>query len=219
MSINQRISGFGSLAAAGCFLFSFFMYAVVVTPPVDETPLSLLKNIQENYVGLYAVYFIVYAAFGFALVPMTVGFYEQQKQHQPNLAKATAIFGILWIALVVATSFVFTVGMTQSIKLAETDINKAADLWFVCLVIVESLGGGNEIVGGIWVGLFSLTANRFQLVSKSLAVLGIIIGITGLFTVLPQEEPKMVFGLCLLIWFIWLGFAQIKQAKSANQPE
>ena len=49
MPTHQRIAGFGSLAAAACFLFSFFMYAVVVTPPVDETPLSLLKNIQENY--------------------------------------------------------------------------------------------------------------------------------------------------------------------------
>lgn len=214
MPIHQRLAGYGSLAAAACFLFSFFMYAVVVTPPADDTALSYLTNIQQNYVGLYAVYFVVYAAFGFALVPMTVGFYEQQKQHQPYLAKATAIFGILWVAFVVATSFVYTVGMTHSIKLAETNIDKAADLWFTCLVIVESLGGGNEIVGGIWIGLFSLTANRFALTSKSLAILGIIVGIAGLFTILPQEEPKMVFGLCLLIWFIWLGFAQIKQAKS-----
>lgn len=216
MPIHQRLAGYGSLAAAACFLFSFFMYAVVVTPPANETALAHLTNIQENYTGLYAVYFVVYAAFGFALVPMTVGFYEQQKIQQPNLAKATAIFGILWVALVVATSFVYTVGMTHSIKLAEENINKAADLWLTCRVIVDSLGGGNEIVGGIWIGLFSLTANRFALVSKSLAVLGIIVGIAGLFTVLPQEEPKMVFGLCLLIWFIWLGFAQVGQAKKAE---
>ena len=67
-------------------------------------------------------------------------------------------------------------------------------------------GGGSELFGGIWILLLSIAALREQLFSKSFNILGIIIGISGIFSDIPGLSfLTLIFGLTQIIWFIWLG--------------
>jgi len=78
-------------------------------------------------------------------------------------------------------------------------------------IIIEGLGGGNEIVGGLWMLLLSLTALRAQLFSKTLNYLGILVGVAGILTIYPLEIFKETFGISQIFWFLWIGISMLRK--------
>jgi len=83
-------------------------------------------------------------------------------------------------------------------------------LWSSVSTISEGLGGGNEIVGGIWVLLISIIALKGQLFSKPLIFLGVLVGIAGILTIYPLEIFTEIFGISQIIWFLWVGIFLIR---------
>ena len=68
----------------------------------------------------------------------------------PQLADLGAIFAYSWAGLMFAT------GMTSNIDI---DIAAVAEaLWTRIDAVTEGLGGGNELIGGLWILLVSLAA-------------------------------------------------------------
>ena len=60
----------------------------------------------------------------------------------------------------------------------------------------DGLGGGNEIVGGLWVLLVSWAALRAGGLPRALNYLGLVIGVAGILTVVPAlGELGAIFGL------------------------
>lgn len=84
-------------------------------------------------------------------------------------------------------------------------------IWSSVGIVSEGLGGGNEIVGGIWVFLLSTINLKGSLFSKSLNFLGLVVGIAGILTVLPFDVFKEIFGISQIIWFMWIGMALIRK--------
>jgi hypothetical protein len=85
--------------------------------------------------------------------------------------------------------------------------------------VVEGLGGGNEIVGGLWVLLISCAALRVGALGKALDVIGVVVSAAGLRTVIPAlgEIDGMVFGLGTIAWFAWLGIVMLRGSKRADE--
>lgn len=85
--------------------------------------------------------------------------------------------------------------------------------------MVEGLGGGNEIVGGLWVLLVSSAALRAGGLPRALNYLGVVIGVAGLLTVVPAlgELGGAIFGLGSIAWFVWLGIVMLRESSSAAQ--
>ena len=80
----------------------------------------------------------------------------------------------------------------------------------------NGLGGGNEIVGGLWVLLLSWVALRAGGLPKVLNYLGVLIGVAGILTVVPAFDVlAAVFGLGQIVWFIWLGIVMLRGNPSA----
>jgi hypothetical protein len=86
--------------------------------------------------------------------------------------------------------------------------------------VTNGLGGGNEVLGGIWVLGISIVALRERLFPRWVNYLGVVMGVAGLVTVVPAlEEVGAVFGLGLIVWFIAVGITLIKDGgRSAEQP-
>jgi hypothetical protein len=72
-------------------------------------------------------------------------------------------------------------------------------IWKSAGIVTEGLGGDNEIVGGIWVLLISLGSFKNSLFSKSLNILGVLVGLSGILTVLPFDVFKELFGISQII--------------------
>jgi hypothetical protein len=75
----------------------------------------------------------------------------------------------------------------------------------------NALGGGNEVLGGVWVLGLSIVALRERLFARWTNYLGAVMGIAGLATVVPAlENVGAIFGLGLIVWFIAVGMTLIK---------
>jgi len=79
------------------------------------------------------------------------------------------------------------------------------------------LGGGNEIVGGLWVLLLSIAGLKGSHFSRALNYLGIFIGLVGVATIYPADLLTEIFGLGQIIWFAWIGFAMLMIASDGNR--
>ena len=106
------------------------------------------------------------------------------------------------------------VGLNTMVSLYSQEQQHAETLFLVYTTVVNALGGGIELVGGLWVLLLSLYGLRNGLLSKVLSVFGIIVGLLGVFTVLQAlPELKDAFGLSQIIWFIWMGIVMLSKKR------
>jgi hypothetical protein len=112
-----------------------------------------------------------------------------------------------------ASGMVANVGLEAVVDLHGNDPAASAALWTAVSTVTDGLGGGNEIVGGLWVALLSWAALRFGGLPKALAYFGLLIGVAGLVTVVPGlSSLGIVFGLGCIGWFLWLGVEQLRGA-------
>ncbi len=84
----------------------------------------------------------------------------------------------------------------------------------------NGLGGGNELVGGLWVLLVSIAGWRTRALPRALNAVGIVSAAAGLITVIPGfEDVGMVFGLGLIVWFAWLGTVLLRAHRNADDGD
>jgi hypothetical protein len=107
------------------------------------------------------------------------------------------------------------IGTTVVVDLYSTDPNQAAATWLAISPVVEGLGGGNEIVGGIWTLLVSLAALRAGLLHRALNYLGVVVGVAGILSAVPAlgEVGGGVFGLTQIVWFVGLGILLLRNSR------
>ena len=85
--------------------------------------------------------------------------------------------------------------------------------------IFNGLGGGVEVVGGIWVIMLSVAGLRSGTFARALHYLGFVVGAAGVVSVIPAaaEISASIFGLTQIVWFAWLGIAMLRQPVAAAQ--
>jgi len=85
--------------------------------------------------------------------------------------------------------------------------------------VFESLGGGNELIGGVWTVLISCLLLKVTPDYKILHYFGIAVGIAGVVSIVPiLAKAVMLFGLGQIFWFIGLGVRFLKM-KNEYQVE
>ena len=110
---------------------------------------------------------------------------------------------------------VANIGAGLAGELYGKDPAQAASLWLALSLVVNGLGGGNEIVGGIWVSLGSWAALRAGGLPRAVSYLGAVIGVAGLLTTVPAlKDLGAVFGLGLIVWFVWVGGVLLHNRQS-----
>lgn len=201
----------GALAAAVealTFVVGIAMAVTVLSEYAtgDLTPAESVTFMVENRGALFAWFFVTLIVFAVALVPLVLSLYDRLRASAPALARVGAVFGLIWAGLIVATGMVLNVGSGAVVDLAGSDPGGAASLWSALDAVADGLGGGNEVVGGMWVLLVSVAAMRTGALPRTLNVVGILSAVAGLVTVVPGlEDIGMVFGLGLIVWFAWVA--------------
>ena len=151
--------------------------------------------------------------FGVVLAVLVVALHQRLKDKSAVLSQAASIFGLLWVGFVIASGMIANIGLAAVIKLSVNEPEHARAVWLTINTIVEGLGGGNEVVGGLWTLLLSIAALKANALSKMLSYLGIFVGVVGITTVYPAEVLTEIFGLSQIIWFVWLGIALLKEVR------
>ncbi|MEM9713635.1 MAG: hypothetical protein AAGA17_15560, partial [Actinomycetota bacterium] len=98
------------------------------------------------------------------------------------------------------------IGIEVVADLAETDPDQAVSVWSSIDAVTDGLGGGNELVGGIWILLVSVAGLATARLPRWLNIVGLVTAGAGVLTVIPAAEAiEMVFGLGSIVWFVGAG--------------
>lgn len=214
MNNLQKSGGIAALLEAAIYISAFVFFGAFWNFPVDADSVKQFAFLAENKVILSIVNLIMYVLFGVLLAVLVMALHERLKVSTPFLSQFASIFGIIWVGLVIASGMIANIGLASVLELSVKDPEQAMTVWRAIYSVVEGLGGGNEVVGGLWVLLLSFAALKAKEFPKILNYFGLIVGISGILTIYPAEVLTEIFGLSQVVWFSWLGAAMLLSNKS-----
>ena len=163
---------------------------------------------------LYVAILAVLAVF---LVVLSIALYERLKAVSPAIAQTATAFGLIWAGLVIASGMIFIIGMDNVVDLYGQDPAQAATVWLAIDSVFNGIGGGVELVGGLWILLLSWAALRAGGLPRALNYLGLVIGVVGILAAVP---PLVMLGafvwLGLIVWWVWVGIVMLRSSPSAT---
>ena len=210
MNSLQKMGSVAALVMAATFVVGLAVFLGVLTPAgyFEEgvTPVEKVAILANNHAIASISYLIAYVVFGIFLVVLSLALYERLKAGSPAMAQTATAFGIIWAGLVIASGMVAVIGIGTVVDLYSNDPAQAGPVWLAIESVQRGVGGEIEIVGSLWVLLVSAAALRAGELPRALNYFGVVIGVAGLLTVVPALEALgPVFGLGLIVWFVWVG--------------
>ena len=211
--------GLAALACAGSFVFGFALFLTTLSPYLEYRNDAdfAVQFVLSHHDTLALWNLVIYVGFGVALAVLALAEHERLRDASPRLARLGVTAGLVWVGLVVAAGMVATVGLERVVEIAPAEPARAASLWLAVNTVTEGLGGGNEIVGGLWVLVISAAAWRERSDPRWLSATGLIAGFTGVASTVPGlGDLGAVFGLVLIAWFAALGVRRIVERLAAR---
>ena len=216
----QKAGGVAALIAAAAFLAAIvFMLTAIAPSGYGSLDISAVQNatfLAGNQTILYLWNLISYVVFGIVLVVLALALYDRLKDRSSATVQAATAFGLIWAGLMFASGMVANIGAGVVVDVYSQDPSQAGAVWLALHFVVDGLGGGNEIVGGLWVLLLSWAGLRSGGLPRLLAYLGLLIGAAGFVTVIPAlGDVGALFGLGSIAWFVWVGIALLRSNPGA----
>ena len=213
----QKLGGISALIAAALYITGFALFLTVLDPSGYDGHVQRVAFLADNQVASYIANLLIYVMFGVVLVVLVLALHARLKSGSPAIMQTATAFGLIWAGLVIASGMIANIGNSTVVGLFSENQDQAVSLWLAIITVQEALGGGNEIVGGLWALLLSWAALRASNLPKVLNYLGVLVGLAGILTVVPAFDVLMdVFGLGQIVWFAWLGIVMLRENPSAT---
>jgi hypothetical protein len=207
----QKMGGIAALYAGVAYLVGFALYIVVLNYSSDIAPIQQVASFVDNRSIWYTLNLLIYTLFGFFLVVLALALYERLKTSSPAIMQTATAIGLIWAGLIIASGMIFNVGIDRVVDLYGTAPDQAASVWVAIDSVRDGLGGGNEIVGGVWLLLVSWAALRAGELPRVLNYVGVAVAAAGILSAIPAlSDLTDVFGLTQIVWFIWLGIVMLR---------
>ncbi len=213
MDLNKA-GGYSALYGGLAYIVGFIVLLVVLSPDGGEawSKTEQLRFLIENKLLLHVWNSVIYIIFGVVLIVLNLALHARIGETYTIGLEVAKILGLIWAGLLIASGMIANVGMEKVAALFIGDVAQAVSLWQTLGVIQDGLGGGIEVIGGLWVLLLSITALRSRAFPKMLNFWGILIGIAGCLTIVPGlAQLGAIFGLGQIIWFFWVSVEFLKQ--------
>ena len=208
----QEIGGISAILEGLIYIFTFVIYGgVLAFPKADASSIEKLNFLSNNFITLSAINLVSYVMFGILLAVLVLAIHQRLKNDVPILTSLASLFGVIWVGLVISSGMIANIGLKTVVELGADSPEDAMLIWRSVGIVSEGLGGGNEIVGGIWVSLLSIVAFKSKSFSKPLNIVGLVVGIAGVLTIFPYEIFTEIFGLLQIVWFMWMGVAMMRK--------
>lgn len=218
----DRFNAPGAIAAnlaALCFIAGFSLYFLLLAPaayPALDAPASSLRFMLAHRPLLYSWYLLIYLIFGCCLLVLVVLFHDKLRSTGYRAAQLAAAFGMIWAILVIASGMIATVSMPHLATIYAKSPAQAQTLWLAVQIMLDALGGGNEMAGGFWLLLINGISARSETLPQKLCAIGLTTGAAGVLTLIPEQEILAgLFGLGCILWFGGLSAVLLNQRESA----
>lgn len=214
----QKMGGIAALYEAAAYIVGMIVFIFMIDLSSAVTPVEKVELLVDNQTVLYTMHLLVFVMFSPFLVILSLALYERLKSHSLAMMQTATVFGMIWACVVVAAGMIYNIGMGNVVELYASDPNQASTVWLAIHSVFDGLGGGNEILGGIWITLISLVAFQGKEFGKALNYLGLLVGVAGILSSIPPlgEVASAIFGLGQIVWFIWLGIALLRTDMSKS---
>lgn len=128
-------------------------------------------------------------------------------------------FGLIYAVLVIVIGTLAINNLSTVGKLYGEDPAQAATAWLTLDSVETGLGagGGETIVSALWFLLVGWVASRARALPRVVNYLGVVIGVAGILSVAFASlglAPVAVYGLGLIIWFVWLGIVMLRRSPA-----
>ncbi len=211
----QKMGGIAALIGAATNLFALVTYLTVLTPKVygSDDPGQIVALFSDNQALMRIWYQIIYLFFGVSLIFLSLALCERLKAGSPALAQALTTFGLIWAVLVIVIGTLSINNLSTVVRLYGENPAQAATVWLTLESVETGLGGGGgeTIVSALWFLLLSWAALRVRELPRLLNYLGVVIGVAGILEVVLLPALAAVYGLGLIIWFVWLGIVLLRR--------
>ncbi|MCF8474210.1 MAG: hypothetical protein K9G26_05870 [Emcibacter sp.] len=215
MNSLQRMAGISAISEAIIYILTFVFWGVFWAYPMDGNAVEKMSYLAQNEAILLVADLIMYILWAVLLSVLVIAIHERLKDKSPAITQIATLFGAIWVGLIIASGMISHIGLAAVVDLSVLEPEKAMAVHSVIVLIVNGLGGGNEVVGGLWVLLLSIAALKANDLSKKLNYLGLFVGSAGILTMLPVEGLTETFGISQIFWFLWLGLILLKNKKPA----
>jgi hypothetical protein len=221
MKTLHKLGGFAALYLATAYLIGMMLFLAVLDYPSITDPAQKVALLVEKQGIIFSTNLLMYVFFGVFLIVLSLALYDRLKSGSPALMQMATAIGLIWAGSLIASGMVANAGIDPVVALYAKEPAQAAISWQGIESVASGLGNGNgEILGGFFVLLVSLAALRAGGLPKGLNILGLLVGATGIISLVPGLTELMtgVFGLSQIIWFVWLGVILLrgKMSKAAE---
>ncbi|MFK7861549.1 MAG: hypothetical protein AB8B64_22225 [Granulosicoccus sp.] len=217
---SLRIAGAASaLLMASIYLLGFAIFFSVLDPGRTLTRDESIQFLSENRLIVLPTIFVLYVLAGFNLLILVQSLAGEVKDRVPWLSQTALIIGSIWCVMVIVAGFVYLSGMQAVFSLYPENAAQASTLALMIDTLFESLGGGNELIGGVWTVLISCLLLNATQNYRILHFFGIAVGIAGVVSIVPMlAEAVTIFGLGQIFWFIGLGVRFLRNKRRDHNP-
>ena len=216
MKTLQKSGGIAALIGAATNLFALVTYITFLIPTgyASDDPGQIVAFLADNQAIMCVWYQIIFLVFGVSLIFLSLALYERLKTGSPALAQAVTTFGLIWAVLVIVIGTLSINNLSTVVKLYGENPAQAATAWSTLDSVETGLGGGGgeTIVSALWFLLLSWAALQARELPRVLNYLGVVTGVAGILSVLGLTGLTSVYGLGLIIWFVWLGIVMLRRS-------
>jgi len=216
---SSSLLRWGALAAFAmplCYVGMFVIFGVFLDVPQTEVVDDRIAYVARHQWLVAMAYVVGYFIFGGFLLIAVQAIHQRLAVRVSALLNSASIFGLMWVAFMMASGMLAIVGLHTMVTLHQKGSVDATTLFFLYTTTVNALGGGIELLGGLWMLLLSAAAWHQRQLSMAFNAIGLSVGVLGVLTIY-QGVPalKAGFGLGQVVWFVWLGFLLLGSAKDA----
>ena len=216
----DRTGGIAAAILAASYIFGFALFAGLIDRTGYVGPAGNVAFIADNQSLLSIAMLVLYPIAGCALVALVIAMHRRAAPELEGWMQIATAFGLIWAAIVIASGMISLAGMHAIVPLATEFPDEATSAWVAISLVQDALGGGNELLGGIWMAMVSWLAMRTGQMPKVLAWLGIALGLVGIATIVPSLGDLVdIFGLGQIIWYLWVAVMLLRfvpQSKSVD---
>jgi hypothetical protein len=212
MNNLHKLGGWGGLVHALAYIVSMVLGGVLMFPLLGSGSGAYVAFVAGHQTVVYLWNLVAYWGSALTLVVMVLALHERLKSAAPGGAPLAAAFGLIWAALIIGSGNLMLRDVGVIAELYARDPAQASAAWTVLEAVENGIVSGNEVVGGLWVLLLSLTAWQAGELGRAFNLYGLFIGLAGLLTIIPPlaEPLTMLFGAGMIVWSIGVGVALLR---------
>lgn len=206
MTFFKKLAATSAVYGGLSYIGGIFVYLQLLQYDSATSANEQLTIISENSVLVHFTTLHIYVIFSFGIIVLATYLHLRLKDQQPILGLLGLISGVIWATILIASGFI-SMGVT-TLLMNGTAASELVSTWQAIDIVSNALGGGNELMGGVFTGLLSLAMYKARFSGVATSILGTLVLVGGTISALPYltDIGIGIFVISQILWFFTLAW-------------